>query len=99
MESSAGQVPIPGAPRYIEFPAIQPGTLREDGSPILNRWSSTLTKDHDFPGAQVQASLYQSLYLLTSQQAMLYAAGVPNREKMKKAPHVVRVLLLIPAFI
>jgi dihydroxy-acid dehydratase len=39
---------------------------------VLNRWSSTITKDHDFPGAQ----------------AMLYAAGVPNREMMKTAPQV-----------
>ncbi|KAL2257449.1 hypothetical protein VTK26DRAFT_166 [Humicola hyalothermophila] len=38
----------------------------------LNRWSQALTKDHDFPGAQ----------------AMLYGAGVPNREMMKNAPHV-----------
>ncbi|KAK3944383.1 dihydroxy-acid/6-phosphogluconate dehydratase [Diplogelasinospora grovesii] len=38
----------------------------------LNRWSHTITQGHDFPGAQ----------------AMLYGAGVPNREMMKKAPHV-----------
>ncbi|KAH6839546.1 dihydroxy-acid/6-phosphogluconate dehydratase [Chaetomium sp. MPI-CAGE-AT-0009] len=38
----------------------------------LNRWSQVLTRGHDFPGAQ----------------AMLYAAGVPNRDMMKNAPHV-----------
>ncbi|KAK2001407.1 dihydroxy-acid dehydratase [Colletotrichum falcatum] len=38
----------------------------------LNRWSHTITRDHDFPGAQ----------------AMLYGAGVPNKDMMKKAPHV-----------
>lgn len=38
----------------------------------LNRWSQALTRGHDFPGAQ----------------AMLYAAGVPNEEMMKNAPHV-----------
>ncbi|UKZ64127.1 uncharacterized protein TrAtP1_005345 [Trichoderma atroviride] len=38
----------------------------------LNRWSARLTKDHDFPGAQ----------------AMLYGAGVPDRETMKNAPQV-----------
>ncbi|KAE8450938.1 hypothetical protein EG329_005378 [Mollisiaceae sp. DMI_Dod_QoI] len=43
-----------------------------DGKPALNRWSYKLTKDHDYPGAQ----------------AMLYAAGVPNRDMMKTAPHV-----------
>ncbi|OBT50172.1 dihydroxy-acid dehydratase [Pseudogymnoascus sp. 24MN13] len=62
---------VPEEPRYIEFPSIPHGTLR-DGKLVLNRWSATLTKDHDFPGAQ----------------AMLYAAGVPNREMMKTAPHV-----------
>jgi hypothetical protein len=43
----------PEAPRYINFPSLEHGTLR-DGSPALNRWSSTLTKGHDFPGAQVR---------------------------------------------
>ncbi len=62
---------VPEEPRYIEFPSIPHGTLR-DGKLVLNRWSATITKDHDFPGAQ----------------AMLYAAGVPNREMMKTAPHV-----------
>jgi len=38
----------------------------------LNRWSQNLTRGHDFPGAQ----------------AMLYAAGVPNEDMMKNAPHV-----------
>ena len=39
---------------------------------MLNRYSTTLTKDHDFPGAQ----------------AMLYAAGVPDKRAMKEAPQV-----------
>ncbi|KAK0704443.1 dihydroxy-acid/6-phosphogluconate dehydratase [Lasiosphaeris hirsuta] len=38
----------------------------------LNRWSQNMTRGHDFPGAQ----------------AMLYAAGVPNEDLMKNAPHV-----------
>ncbi|GAB1321026.1 dihydroxy-acid dehydratase [Madurella fahalii] len=38
----------------------------------LNRWSQFMTREHDFPGAQ----------------AMLYGAGVPNRDMMKNAPHV-----------
>ncbi|KAK3994230.1 dihydroxy-acid and 6-phosphogluconate dehydratase [Cladorrhinum sp. PSN332] len=38
----------------------------------LNRWSQFMTRGHDFPGAQ----------------AMLYAAGVPNKHMMKNAPHV-----------
>ena len=40
-------------PRYVNFPSVEHGTLR-DGSPVLNRWSSTITKGHDFPGAQVR---------------------------------------------
>jgi dihydroxy-acid dehydratase len=58
-------------PTYIDFPCIEHGILR-DGRLVLNRWSSTVTKGHDFPGAQ----------------AMLYAAGVPNKEMMKTAPQV-----------
>ncbi|PNH39908.1 hypothetical protein VD0004_g7034 [Verticillium dahliae] len=38
----------------------------------LNRWSQKITRGHDFPGAQ----------------AMLYGAGVPDRDTMKNAPHV-----------
>ncbi|KAK4215406.1 dihydroxy-acid and 6-phosphogluconate dehydratase [Rhypophila decipiens] len=38
----------------------------------LNRWSQKLTRGHDSPGAQ----------------AMLYGAGVPNKDMMKNAPHV-----------
>ncbi|TLD28357.1 hypothetical protein PspLS_03104 [Pyricularia sp. CBS 133598] len=50
---------------YLDF------ERRPPGGP-LNRWSSKITKGHDFPGAQ----------------AMLYAAGVPDKETMKNAPHV-----------
>lgn len=38
----------------------------------LNRWSQAITRGHDYPGSQ----------------AMLYGAGVPNRDMMKNAPHV-----------
>jgi dihydroxy-acid dehydratase len=84
-------VGIPDAPRYISFPSLEPGSRTANGKQALNRWSSTITKGtllhsptdlepvahhnslgHDFPGAQ----------------AMLYAAGVPNREVMKSSPHV-----------
>ncbi|KAI9821057.1 MAG: hypothetical protein M1827_003790 [Pycnora praestabilis] len=62
---------IPEEPRYLDFPHL-PDNATRDGEPLLNKYSSTLTKDHDFPGAQ----------------AMLYAAGVPNQEAMKNSPHV-----------
>lgn len=54
----------PEEPRYLSFP--------HSDEPILNKYSSTLTKGHDFPGAQ----------------AMLYAAGVPDEKTMKTAPQV-----------
>ncbi|KAG9250742.1 dihydroxy-acid/6-phosphogluconate dehydratase [Emericellopsis atlantica] len=38
----------------------------------LNRWSQNITRGHEFPGAQ----------------AMLYAAGVPDRDMMKNAAQV-----------
>ncbi|KAL2075691.1 hypothetical protein VTL71DRAFT_634 [Oculimacula yallundae] len=64
-------VHVPEKPRYIDFPSLEPGTII-DGQVALNRWSHTITREHDFPGAQ----------------AMLYAAGVPNRDMMKSAPQV-----------
>ncbi|KAM5354005.1 hypothetical protein ACJ41O_000655 [Fusarium nematophilum] len=38
----------------------------------LNRWSAKITREHDYPGAQ----------------AMLYGAGVTDKDKMKNAPQV-----------
>jgi dihydroxy-acid dehydratase len=46
---------IPDKPRYIDFPALEHGTIIE-GKLALNRWSSRITKGHDFPGAQVSIS-------------------------------------------
>lgn len=59
-------------PRFLNFKHIEYGVKDQDGNPVLNRYSSTLTKDHDFPAAQ----------------AMLYAAGIPDKKTMKKSPHV-----------
>ncbi|OAQ78953.1 dihydroxy-acid dehydratase [Purpureocillium lilacinum] len=69
-EPTNGTSPVPGddpksSPDYVQFKCLPPGGP-------LNRWSTTLTREHDFPGAQ----------------AMLYGAGVPNKEMMKKAPQV-----------
>ncbi|KAL1956733.1 hypothetical protein VTO42DRAFT_6883 [Malbranchea cinnamomea] len=49
-----------------------PDDATRDGQPVLNKYSQFITKGHDFPGAQ----------------AMLYAAGVPDRQSMKTKPHV-----------
>lgn len=58
-------------PRYLEFVRSSSPT-GFDGKPKLNRYSTHLTRAHDFPGAQ----------------AMLFAAGIPDREAMQNAPHV-----------
>jgi len=42
----------PEEPRFLSFKHLPEGTVR-DGQPVLNRYSSTLTNAHDFPGAQV----------------------------------------------
>ncbi|KAK6539208.1 hypothetical protein TWF694_009449 [Orbilia ellipsospora] len=59
--------------RFIKFPEIPHGTKREDGSLILNRWSSTVTNDHEFAAAQAQ----------------LYACGIKNEHDMKTKPQIV----------
>ena len=42
-------------PRFLDFPHLPNGVI-QDGKPRLNRYSSTVTKDHDFPGAQVSSA-------------------------------------------
>ncbi|KAI2906063.1 hypothetical protein CBS76997_2173 [Aspergillus niger] len=61
-----------GEAKYLEFPCVPEGTKHEDGTPVLNRWSSTITRGHEFPGAK----------------AMLYAAGIPDHNAMTKSPQV-----------
>ncbi|MCJ1449676.1 hypothetical protein MMC28_000004 [Mycoblastus sanguinarius] len=62
----------PEEARFLDFPHLPDDATTYDGKPRLNKYSSTITKGHDFPGAQ----------------AMLYAAGVPDRDTMKNSPHV-----------
>lgn len=50
---------IPEVPRFLDFPCIPDGTIR-DGKPVLNKYSSTITRDHDFPGAQVRQDLLEA---------------------------------------
>ncbi len=47
----------PEEPRYLNFPHLPEDTMR-DGKPALNKYSSTLTAGHNFPGAQVRDSRY-----------------------------------------
>lgn len=44
----------PEEPRFLDFQHAPDGTMR-DGAPMLNKYSTVLTRDHDFPGAQVSA--------------------------------------------
>ncbi|EME83319.1 uncharacterized protein MYCFIDRAFT_59142 [Pseudocercospora fijiensis CIRAD86] len=64
-EQLAGKPPKPEEARYLTFKHSQPGSK-------LNKFSSTITREHDFPAAQ----------------AMLYAAGVPNEHVLKTYPQV-----------
>jgi hypothetical protein len=43
---------------YINFPRLPYGSTR-DGKQVLNRFSSVLTRDHDFPGAQVRQNILE----------------------------------------
>ena len=44
---------LPEEPRFLEFPHLPNNATGDDGKPRLNKYSSTITRDHDFPGAQV----------------------------------------------
>lgn len=55
----------PEEPRYLSFKNSQPGSG-------LNKFSSTLTRKHDFPAAQ----------------AMLRAAGLNNDHDLKNLPQI-----------
>ena len=76
--------------RYLDFPSLLNGHSKDE-KPGLNRYSSIVTNGVDFPGAQV---LQLRLCLLSQsqssllQQAMLYAAGVPDRKTMQTSAQV-----------
>ena len=59
----------PEKPRFLDFPHL-PDNASQCGKARLNRYSSTLTKDHDFPGAQVKISKW------TNSQDSLYIGDV-----------------------
>jgi dihydroxy-acid dehydratase len=96
-----GNVPKQPEARYLNFPALKHGTII-DGKQALNRWSSTITRgeksrfnkeskliDHRprFPRSPGRSSIRVIRSLLIG-EAMLYAAGVPNRVAMKTHPQV-----------
>jgi hypothetical protein len=39
-------------PRFLNFPHL-PDDAKRDEKPALNKYSTTITRGHDFPGAQV----------------------------------------------
>lgn len=49
----------PEEPRFLDFPHLPDNATNSDGTPRLNKYSSTITKDHDFPGAQVDYGQYR----------------------------------------
>ncbi|RKK70011.1 putative dihydroxy-acid dehydratase, mitochondrial [Fusarium oxysporum] len=59
------------AAHFVEFPHLSSDAKKDDNL-ILNRYSTFITRDHDFPPAK----------------AMLYAAGVPDEHTMQTSPHV-----------
>ena len=74
-------------PHFLSFNHL-PDDATRDGQPVLNKYSSTLTNKHDFPGAKVILFSYQKHSHTNLSQAMLYAAGVPNDKAMAEAPQV-----------
>ena len=46
--------PASSLPGYVDFPRL----AHDDQKPILNRFSTFVTRDHDFPAAQVFQFLY-----------------------------------------
>ena len=64
----------PEDPRYLDFPHLPDGTMR-DGKLALNKYSSTLTNGHDFPGAQVRYPLYTSSQAQQKLTNMCYLQG------------------------
>ena len=47
----------PEEPRFLDFPHLSGHLSHSHGKLLLNRYSSTITKDHAFPGAQVPQHL------------------------------------------
>ena len=43
----------PEEPRFLNFPHLPDDAKDAQGRPVLNKYSSTITRAHDHPGAQV----------------------------------------------
>lgn len=42
--------------KYVMFNQLPEGSLNDRGEPALNRYSTFITKDHDYPASQVSSS-------------------------------------------
>jgi dihydroxy-acid dehydratase len=43
----------PEEPRFLSFPHLPDDAKHPDGKPALNKYSTIVTRGHEFPGAQV----------------------------------------------
>lgn len=50
---------IPEEPRFLDFPHL-PDDATDDGKLRLNKYSATITRGHDFPGAKVCGHRWRS---------------------------------------
>jgi dihydroxy-acid dehydratase len=44
----------PEEPRFLNFPSLPDDAKDAEGKLRLNKYSATITRGHDFPGAQVR---------------------------------------------
>lgn len=52
MDKETESLGTPGRPGYADLPGL-PSDATRNGKLVLNRHSTMLTRDHDFPGAKV----------------------------------------------
>lgn len=74
----------PEEPRFLDFPHLPDDATTPDGKPRLNKYSATLTKEHDFPGAQVdQLNCFGCVCLTLAQGNALccWCSGPRNYEE------------------
>lgn len=52
---AAGEEQGQHEPRYVDFHIAPNDATWENGEPVLNKYSTFLTREHDFPGAKVRS--------------------------------------------
>lgn len=61
MDSKPSSTPTLSDPIYIDFPVLPDDAKHDDGTPLLNRHSSHITRGHDFPGARVRPTALKAI--------------------------------------